>query len=553
MNAYVILKKINSTTPITENAFNQFIKDFQNSFLKNAQYEEKLALHRNPIEVKNQILNDLYSYTKQIQYREEMQDIDSSVQSYVMTKVVDIWRQDKRLRSLYNAVNKYCELRSKKFNTIAVHIAEYRAMNKLITKIQRSISKKNFSKQAKMQNERVKKIRKRIPNENKLRAELQKEINSLCPFCPSTDVGHFHIHHIDNNPSNNIIDNLLLLCPTCHSKITKGDITIEDVVFKKKISGNKDGIGNPTTLFNSEDDFRKELIKLLSDKNSIYYSELKEHWNSYSLINSLPFLNELVNRLLHKSIEFGLLPIISDFVKRHLYYDKEAKYLYNQPHIYIHISEEEGYNLPVFYHIKFIGILYVTAIKNKIDIDSVAHFYKNMQSIFSSMIQGMIDNLQATGIDHTKEYPTNYHWLIAEIFNIENNWLDRFNDEDYFVEASSYLDFIPFNLRLCFSELYKGVHQNKISEEFLVRKYYYGVLSDYLSIAMNDHLRSSIEKNIISEIPNEITKPLFDFCFDEKFAMSYDSFCQGRFRVAHPEETKILTRLRDFLIDNKKI
>lgn len=73
----------------------------------------------------------------------------------------------------------------------------------------------------------------RIPRENKVRAELQKEIDSICPFCGNTDVGHFEIHHIDENPSNNEISNLLLLCPTCHSKITKQDITAEEVKSKK--------------------------------------------------------------------------------------------------------------------------------------------------------------------------------------------------------------------------------------------------------------------------------------------------------------------------------
>ena len=68
-----------------------------------------------------------------------------------------------------------------------------------------------------------KKTRVKIPKENKVRAELQKEISSMCPFCNCTDVGHFQIHHIDENPSNNQMLNLILVCPTCHSKITKGD------------------------------------------------------------------------------------------------------------------------------------------------------------------------------------------------------------------------------------------------------------------------------------------------------------------------------------------
>lgn len=78
-----------------------------------------------------------------------------------------------------------------------------------------------------------KKTRIKIPKENKVRAELQQEIGSVCPFCDNTDVGHFEIHHIDENPSNNDTGNLLLLCPVCHSKITKGDIGQLETLKKK--------------------------------------------------------------------------------------------------------------------------------------------------------------------------------------------------------------------------------------------------------------------------------------------------------------------------------
>jgi len=65
------------------------------------------------------------------------------------------------------------------------------------------------------------KQRRRIPKHQKIRAELQKEIGSRCPFCINEEVGHFEIHHIDENNSNNVFENLLLLCSTCHSKFTK--------------------------------------------------------------------------------------------------------------------------------------------------------------------------------------------------------------------------------------------------------------------------------------------------------------------------------------------
>ncbi|MBU3011810.1 hypothetical protein KO506_10375 [Polaribacter vadi] len=78
-----------------------------------------------------------------------------------------------------------------------------------------------------------KKIRKSIPKVAKVRAELQAEINSECPFCENTEVGHFQIHHIDENPANNNNGNLLLLCPNCHSRITKGDLSQIDVLKRK--------------------------------------------------------------------------------------------------------------------------------------------------------------------------------------------------------------------------------------------------------------------------------------------------------------------------------
>ncbi|MGG7035709.1 MAG: HNH endonuclease signature motif containing protein [Flavobacterium sp.] len=84
-----------------------------------------------------------------------------------------------------------------------------------------------------------KKNRINIPNVNKVRALLQKEINSSCPFCQNDEVAHFQIHHIDQNPSNNDFDNLILLCPICHSKIHSNEIEKEEVKSIKLSSKNK--------------------------------------------------------------------------------------------------------------------------------------------------------------------------------------------------------------------------------------------------------------------------------------------------------------------------
>jgi len=75
-------------------------------------------------------------------------------------------------------------------------------------------------------------VRKKIPE--KLRAALQQEIDSKCPFCSNIEVGHFQVHHIDENPDNNLDENLLMLCSICHSKITKGDISPNEVKGVKR-------------------------------------------------------------------------------------------------------------------------------------------------------------------------------------------------------------------------------------------------------------------------------------------------------------------------------
>jgi hypothetical protein len=395
--------------------------------------------------------------------------------------------------------------------------------------------------------------KKRVNIPPKTKRLLQKEINSICPFCPSSDVDHFEYHHIDGNPSNNEFGNLLMVCPTCHSKIEKADIT-KDAVFQKKYSlNNNKGVTNFNRLFISKDGFQTEFKNIITQTNSHYYTELKDHWNSYSLRSDCPFLNSIMVDSLSKSIEYGLLPLMSDAVSNHLYYDKEAKYIYNQPHVYMHNSEDEGRNLPVYYHIRFIGILYSTAIQNKVDIDTVAKWNKNMQSIYSSMVKAMIDNLATDGVDNSKEYPTNYHWLIGEIFSIINNWLNRFNEKDKFINSYSYVDFIPSNFRYCLSELYSGVTKNKIDQRFVVSQCYYGVLTEYFSPLLNDDLRGSIEENVITEIPNELIEPLFQFALDEKFALDFENLISKRFGFLADREKKILNRLRDFLVSKNKI
>ncbi|MCL1957108.1 MAG: HNH endonuclease [Fibromonadales bacterium] len=76
-----------------------------------------------------------------------------------------------------------------------------------------------------------KKKRNYIPQ--RIRAKLQQEIGSKCPFCECRDVEIFEVHHIDGNPGNGDISNLIMLCKNCHGKANNKEISHEEVRRKK--------------------------------------------------------------------------------------------------------------------------------------------------------------------------------------------------------------------------------------------------------------------------------------------------------------------------------
>lgn len=64
--------------------------------------------------------------------------------------------------------------------------------------------------------------------------QLLQESDSQCAFCPQRDVSTFEFHHIDEDPSNNEFDNLIVVCSSCHTRITKGILSQADVGTKKR-------------------------------------------------------------------------------------------------------------------------------------------------------------------------------------------------------------------------------------------------------------------------------------------------------------------------------
>jgi hypothetical protein len=93
-------------------------------------------------------------------------------------------------------------------------------------------------------------LKKRVTIPNKIKSLLQQEIESTCPICDSLDVDHFEVHHIDENPENNEQANLLMLCPVCHSRITKGDISLREVAAIKQTITLKAKLRRPVVAAN---------------------------------------------------------------------------------------------------------------------------------------------------------------------------------------------------------------------------------------------------------------------------------------------------------------
>ena len=292
----------------------------------------------------------------------------------------------------------------------------------------------------------------------------------------------------------------------------------------------------------SKTQFKLIFRSLIENQNSVLCEEIREHWNSYSLLEGKVFLNKLLHENIGQSIDKNILGLISDFSARHLQTEQNRNSIYNQPHYFSRIREEEGFGLIIYYPIRLVGLLYSNAIENKVDIAAVSTNYGNMQSIYSGIIETMTHNISLNNINTSSEYPTNYHWLISEIFTFSSGWLLSFS-HDYFILNSSYIDFIPFSISLSLKELYKGYASKKFSQNFINTLVHYNVLELYFDLSINSIMRESIERHIISEIPKAHIKPILDFSLNEHFAIDYKRFLRKDFGTADVKESESLNRL----------
>lgn len=82
------------------------------------------------------------------------------------------------------------------------------------------------------QGEREVKKKQRIPIPEKTRMLVLERSGDKCAMCG--EESNLELHHINKNPSNNSLNNLIALCPTHHSKAQQGGIPIATLKSKIK-------------------------------------------------------------------------------------------------------------------------------------------------------------------------------------------------------------------------------------------------------------------------------------------------------------------------------
>jgi len=125
--------------PMDDRVFSNLVRDFRRGWLNQENYAERLALHRQPIVLKNETLCKLYDDCQAMQRRPEMRcaDLDDKGISYVPSVIKEIRIRDKRIRSLYLAIIAFCQWSKADVVTTAAHMAEYKAIDQLIRRFQR--------------------------------------------------------------------------------------------------------------------------------------------------------------------------------------------------------------------------------------------------------------------------------------------------------------------------------------------------------------------------------------------------------------------------------
>ncbi len=152
----------------------------------------------------------------------------------------------------------------------------------------------------------------------KVKDAVLKEFNYKCAICGTERP---HLHHIDENPSNNVVDNLIPLCPNCHLKDQHNSSSFIPFLKLKLFRTYKD-----LSILSPKFHPLYERIKYLYKIEKLNYKELlaksKELLEFVSLLNMGDFYKKEIRKLIRFT---ELVPLTYDSEREDLGYKLRYK------------------------------------------------------------------------------------------------------------------------------------------------------------------------------------------------------------------------------------
>ena len=186
---------------------------------------------------------------------------------------------------------------------------------------------------------------------------------------------------------------------------------------------------------------------MLENENSAYYKEIIEFYERgkeiWVLTDNLPTLHRLVNTNIRQSVENGVFSVVSDFINKELR-DRNNIDAYNRHFDFQeHLSTKWYYGITVFYHLKFVGLLYIGAIEKKIEVFSESKYRSLIYDrVITKMLASMDKPLEKQDHQLLSCY---FEGIIIEIFSILNKVAQKMIEakllsEDFFFYFCSCLN-----------------------------------------------------------------------------------------------------------------
>lgn len=284
--------------------------------------------------------------------------------------------------------------------------------------------------------------------------------------------------------------------------------------------------------FEEERDFHYVMNLFLEDTNSVLYQELKANPTAFSIQGS-PLLNLIIKQRLQISIDLGLLGLIEDHAKRLI--DREPKdSKYNKAFVH-QVEQLDGHDLPIYFQIKLIGLLFDIAIKEKMNLNHIRH------SLFCIIVKKIIEKIHNDDVDLDREYPSNYFWLLSEIFQMHDNWITALSEteidedgeevEDVSEDVEEFARYWTLSVYAnasyysCLDALVDGFDEGKIPQRFIDSIGYYHFFNIYLSHNAKENFLQFMEEHVINDIQIPQLVSILDKTFDEAEAFSCYNFC----------------------------